>query len=107
MGYYRRNIDKGGQSQGGSDMLVQGDFSNDTNQKVYTPKTVTHSQSFEFITNNAGEVWLIVGYDSGFEATTTIYYNEIAALFKNMNNNLLRNLHKNPHSFFFHSTKPA
>ena len=82
MGYYRMNIDKGGQSQGGSDMFVLGDFSNDTDLQVYSLKTVTNDQSFRVTSNNLGEVWMIFGTDSGFEATTTIFYNEIAAVFR-------------------------
>jgi len=81
MGYYRMNINKGGQSQGGSDMAVLGDFSNDTDQQVYTLKTVTNEQSFMVTSDSLGEVWIVVGTDSGFEATTTIYYNEISASF--------------------------
>jgi len=27
--------------------------------------------------DSSGELWLVVGTDSGFEATTTIYYNLI------------------------------
>lgn len=78
MDYYRMNIDKGGQSQGGEDMIVIGDFSNDTDQQVYTLKTVTNDeQSFSVMPDDAGELWLIIGTDSGFEGTTTIYYNSI------------------------------
>ncbi len=78
MDYYRMNIDKGGQSQGGSDMVVLGDFSNDTDQQVYALKTVTNSeQSFSVMPNESGELWIIVGTDSGFEGNTTIYYNSI------------------------------
>ncbi|MFW6289342.1 MAG: hypothetical protein ACOC0R_00125 [Mariniphaga sp.] len=78
MDYYRMNIDKGGQSQGGDDMIVLGDFSNDTDQQVYTLKTVTNDeQSFSVMPDDAGELWLIVGTDSGFEGNTTIYYNSI------------------------------
>lgn len=35
MGYYRITIDKGNQSQGGEDMLVIGDFSNDMDENEY------------------------------------------------------------------------
>lgn len=78
MDYYRMNINKGGQSQGGNDMVVIGDFSNDTDQQVYTLKTVTNSeQAFSVIPNESGELWIIVGTDSGFEGNTTIFYNTI------------------------------
>ena len=82
MGYYRMNIDKGGQSLGGDDMLVLGDFSNDTEQEVWTLKTVSSDERFRVTTDMNGEVWIIVGTDSGFEATTTIYYNRIEVDFE-------------------------
>jgi len=40
-------------------------------------KTVTISAPFTATTTESDELWLIVGADSGFEATTTIYYNRI------------------------------
>ncbi len=78
--HYRMNIDKSNQSQGGEDMIVIGDFSNDTNQNVYTLKTVTNKIPFQVQANNNGELWFVVGTDSGFEATTTIYYNNIEVI---------------------------
>lgn len=82
MDYYRMNIDKGGQSQGGDHMIVIGDFSNDTDQQEYTLKTVTNDeQEFAVMPDDAGELWLIVGTDSGFEGTTTIFYNSIKVEF--------------------------
>ncbi len=77
MDYYRINIDKGNQSQGGADMVVLGDFSNDTDSDEYTLKTVTNNDPFYATTNVDGELWLIVGTESGFEATTDIYINSI------------------------------
>lgn len=77
--YYRMNIDKGGQSQGGDAMVVIGDFSNDTDEEIYTLKTVSNDQYFEVRTDEKGTLWLIVGTDSGFEGATTIFYNAIRA----------------------------
>lgn len=85
MGYYRMNIDKGNQSTGGSDMIVLGDFSNDTDMEEYTLKTVGNTEGFAVTSNENGEAWLIVGTESGFEATTTIYYDDIYALFEHRN----------------------
>lgn len=82
MDYYRMNINKGGQSQGGTDMVVLGDFSNDTDQDIYTLKTVSNDEPLMVTSDNEGKVWLIVGTDSGFEATTTIYYNTIQFTFE-------------------------
>ena len=79
LGYlaYVMNIDKGIQSNGGSDMVVVGDFSNDTNQNEYTLKNLEANDILTVSTNSSGELWLVIGTDSGFEATTTIYYNLI------------------------------
>ena len=76
-GMYRMNIDKGNQVTGGSDMFVIGDFSNDTNQNEYTLKNLVANNILTVSTNSSGELWLVVGTDSGFEATTTIFYNLI------------------------------
>jgi hypothetical protein len=76
-GWYRMNIDKGNQANGGKDMMVIGDFSNDTDQNVYALKTVQNETPFFATSNENGELWFIVGTDSGFEATTSIYYNTI------------------------------
>ena len=78
--YYRMTIDKGGQSQGGNDMQVLGDFSNETDHDQYTLKTVTSDNPISITTDNNGQLWLIVGTDSGFEGNTTIYYNKITAV---------------------------
>jgi hypothetical protein len=82
MNYHRMNIDKGNQSQGGADMVVVGDFSNDTDSDEYTLKTVTNENRFTVTTDANGELWLIAGTDSGFEATTTIYYNKFWVVFE-------------------------
>jgi hypothetical protein len=74
---YRMNVDKGVQSNGGQNAVVIGDFSNDTDQSVYTLKTLQQETDMVAQTNANGELWLLVGTDSGFEGTTTIYYNEI------------------------------
>ncbi|MFD2833375.1 hypothetical protein [Gramella sp. AN32] len=77
---YHLNIDKGNQSQGGSNMIVVGNFSNDSDDEVYRLKIVGNSESFLAKTNANGELWLITGTDSGFEGTTTIYFNSIKVL---------------------------
>ncbi len=71
---------KSNQSQGGEDMMVIGDFSNDTDQNVYTLKSVTSQTPFQVQANSDGELWLVVGSDSGFEGTTSIYYSKIEVL---------------------------
>lgn len=76
---YRMNIDKGAQANGGENAIVIGDFSNDTGPSIYTLKTLGNTSPFQVTTGSSGELWLLVGTDSGFEGTTTIYYNRIEA----------------------------
>ena len=82
MDYYRMNIDKGNQANDGEDMKVLGDFSNDTDQEVYTLKTVTNENPITATADSNGELWIIIGTDSGFEGNTTVYYNVIGVELK-------------------------
>ena len=75
--FYLMNIDKGNQSVGGSDMRVIGDFSNDSDQNEYRFKSISAESLLTVTSNSSGELWMIVGTDSGFEGVTTIYYNRI------------------------------
>lgn len=73
------NIDKGNQATGGSDAIVLGDFANsrecgDSNTD-YMRKTVQSARGdFTGVTAADGSIWILLGTDSGFEATTTIYF---------------------------------
>jgi len=78
---YRMNIDKSNQNQSGKDMVVIGDFSNGLDEFIYNLKSLK-SDTFSITTDEKGEFWLIIGTDSGFEATTTIYYNSISIKLK-------------------------
>jgi hypothetical protein len=40
-----------------------------------------NSRLFSITTNSSGEVWIIIGTDSGFEARTELYYNKITITF--------------------------
>jgi len=75
--HYRMNINKDNQGQGGTDMQLIGDFSNGTDLNIYTLKTLKTTSPISVQADSNGEIWVIVGTDSGFEATTTIYYNSI------------------------------
>ena len=76
-GYCRINIDKGNQIAGGKDMVVIGNFANGTDRHEYALKTVGNTLPFVAETDETGTLWLIVGTDSGFEGSTTIYYDRI------------------------------
>jgi hypothetical protein len=82
------NIDKGNQSQPGIDMIVIGNVAVPTNSTGYvlTNRTNAPYSSNNYnapvvvTTNASGEVWLIVGTDSGYEGITTLYYTTINAV---------------------------
>lgn len=75
--HYRMNIDKGNQATDGVNMKLIGDFSNGTDLNDYTLKTLETTNAINVMSDENGNLWIIVGTDSGFEATTTIYYNQI------------------------------
>ena len=75
---YRVNFDKGNQSAGGPDMIVLGNFANGTDQSEYTLKTLRNTEPFLATADADGKLWFVVGTDSGYESTTTIYYDAIS-----------------------------
>ncbi len=80
--HYRMNIDKGNQRTDGANIKLIGDFANGTTSDDYKLKKLSTSSLISIQSNGNGELWLIVGTDSGFESTTTIYYNSIKATLK-------------------------
>lgn len=79
-GYLRLNIDKGNQSQGGNAMVVVGNLANERvgDDGKFAPKTIsTEEIRFQATSNAQGELWLIVGTDSGFEGLTQLYWDRI------------------------------
>jgi hypothetical protein len=80
------NIDKGNQSNPGVDMDTIGHVGVSDTTTVYTLKTNNNaSHPFSFTTDGSGNAWIIVGTDSGFEATTSLYFTEITADFDIVN----------------------
>ena len=80
--YYRMNIDKGNQAQDGANMKLIGDFANGTESSAYNLVTLKTMNSIIVESNSNGEIWVVVGTDSGYEGKTTIYYNKIKAILK-------------------------
>lgn len=80
---YQLNIDKGNQSEGGENMVVVGHVGVATTTVNYTIiiRNNSSSNAIYATTNDAGELWLIVGTDSGYEGQTTLYYTQIDILF--------------------------
>lgn len=80
-GFLVMNVDKGNQHVGGPAASVAGDITNGTpcNPRVSPYITIqrVHQHTTEVTASPAGELWLLVGTDSGFEGRTTYYYQSI------------------------------
>ncbi|QJW88444.1 hypothetical protein HNV11_03180 [Spirosoma taeanense] len=77
-GFYELSIDKGNQSTGGRDVTLLGTIG--AGDDVTDYKLITRSNSDNLLTartNAQGELWLVVGTDSGYEGLTTLYYSSI------------------------------
>ena len=107
------NIDKGNQANPGTDMDTIGHVGVSDTTTVYTLKTNTNTtHPFRFITDATGEAWVIVGTDSGFESTTSLYFTNITYSFAILNainapgvyNTLI---YPNPSSGEFHIESPS
>jgi hypothetical protein len=79
-GYYQMNIDKGNQLSGGNHMVLMGNVASHTPSYDYSVVERNNGTTFRAATNSAGELWVVVGTDSGFEGTTTLYYTSITVL---------------------------
>ncbi len=73
--YFRMNIDKSNQGHSGKDRKVIGNIANGTNATQYV--LLQKTGEFTFTTDNTGKAWATVSTDSGFEATTALYYTKI------------------------------
>lgn len=82
-GYLRMNVDKGNQSQSGAAASVAGNTANGIPCERAFPSLPfasiqrSHQHPNSVTANANGELWLLVGTDSGFEGLTTLYYQSI------------------------------
>lgn len=80
-GHYRLNVDKGDQSAGGANAQVVGDIANgstDCANPTYVRITRDNDGNpFRIDSSSDGQLWLLVGTDSGFEGTTALYIDTI------------------------------
>lgn len=84
-GYFRMNINKGHQANSGVDMIEIGNVGvSDTTVDFTLIKRSNAARLFVIKTDERGEVWVCIGTDSGFESTTTLYYNTIALTFSTL-----------------------
>lgn len=73
---YRINLDKGNQGVGGKDAAVLGHIANsntDCSMRRYESKTSNSSAPLSVRSGSDGELWLLIGIDSGFEAASAVY----------------------------------
>jgi hypothetical protein len=79
--HYRMNIDKGNQAAEGDDMINLGDMSNGIDEQKYVlAGRNNNSKAFTAQTDNAGNIWLVIGFDSGFESKTTTYLTNVSVV---------------------------
>lgn len=84
-GFYSMNIDKSNQASPGADMDTIGHIGVSDTTTVFTLISRTNADHpFSLSTDDRGEIWICIGTDSGFEGTTTLYYNKITLSFDNM-----------------------
>ncbi|MBQ7231977.1 MAG: hypothetical protein IJX07_01930 [Bacillales bacterium] len=76
--YYRLNIDAGRQSNSGKDMIVVGDMAKTENHRPGEYEFKEFQAEFDVVANILGEVYLTIGTDSGFEAITSYYLDDIS-----------------------------
>jgi hypothetical protein len=82
-GYLRMNVDKGNQAQSGTAASVAGNIANGIpceQALPYYPFALIqrpHQHTTNVTANKGGELWLLVGTDSGFEGLTRLYYQSI------------------------------
>jgi hypothetical protein len=88
--YYLMNVDKGsGNSGNGTAASVIGDIANglpaeeiDLHNPPYVSLERQHEYEYTVTASPSGELWLLVGTDSGFMGLTGIYYQSIAVTLK-------------------------
>jgi hypothetical protein len=86
-GKFVMNIDKGNQAESGIDMVTIGDIAV-PGSGVYVKINRTNASTdrpLEVTSNNKGELWLIVGTDSGYQGVTTLYYTTISIVLSSPN----------------------
>lgn len=82
-GWLRMNVDKGDQSIGGTAASTAGNVANGLpcSEAIlnlpFRRITRTHQHSTDVTANAQGELWLLIGTDSGFEGLTRLYYEKI------------------------------
>jgi hypothetical protein len=82
--YYVLNIDKGSDTTSGENAISFGDIGTAESTADYSYLVKGNVNAYEpFVakTNSKGELWLVVGTDSLFEGTTTVYFTGVNLIF--------------------------
>ncbi|MDQ0059342.1 copper amine oxidase N-terminal domain-containing protein [Paenibacillus harenae] len=75
--YYKVDVDKGNQSVEGADMKIVGNMvKEDGGAEGFQPKPMSHAATLK--ANAAGELFVIIGSDSGYEGLTTLYLDDVS-----------------------------
>ncbi|MFF2481640.1 stalk domain-containing protein [Paenibacillus sp. NPDC058071] len=75
--YYRMNVDKGNQATDGKDMKIVGNAAKpDSDKDGYQRVTFTYNVKVK--SDSKGQLFIIIGSDSGYEGLSTLYYDDIS-----------------------------
>lgn len=77
---YVLNFDKGDKDGSGSDMILIGDISTEEDTNNYVLLKRRNANPFSAVSNDQGELWLIIGLDSSMEGITKVYFTNITAV---------------------------
>lgn len=83
-GMYRLNWDVGTQGERGEHSQVVGDISNGIDcmaENRYIAKEMSSEASIPVMANDNGDVWIMVGSDSGFEGPSELFISHISVAF--------------------------
>ena len=80
----RLNIDRGNQATPGATSMLLGNIANGLpceGTPTYASKLVRNTTGVRVKTDGEGKVWVLLGIDSGFEATTSVYLQNVTMTF--------------------------
>ena len=83
--HYRINLDIGNQSQSGTEGQSIGNIENSLEceqAQAFEKKTLTTDTVIDVTSDANGQVWVLSGFDSGFEGKTIIYISRLSVSFE-------------------------
>lgn len=75
--YWQPDFDKGLQEEPGKDMISLGNIGTDLPEFKYSMIKRTGSNQHSVTTSKNGELWVLVGTDSGYKGVTTLYITSV------------------------------